>query len=215
MSDAADASAGTGLRGTALLDSVNDMRSTARWTIGALGAVGGLVLGGLPLAAVGKLNSGNRLWLAFAGLALATLGVLWAVAWTCEVLTPRFTTLRSLDAPGLKGLKARIAAEPDAFLGQLTSTPAELVRAYRLHALVAANLRTALAAEPDPNRRELLTRSLALAQQNSDGCQGRLHALLDLVQAWSVRSALVRARWHTLSGGLMVAAGVVLFLRAS
>lgn len=67
---------------------VADMRAVARWTIMATAAVGGLLLGGFPLAAIGKVHGLGDIALAAGGLALAMVGVFWAIWWTGEVLTP-------------------------------------------------------------------------------------------------------------------------------
>ncbi|MFB7613642.1 hypothetical protein [Kitasatospora sp. NPDC056181] len=213
MADPA-APAAPGPRASAVLDSVTDMRSTARWTIGALGAVGSLVLGGLPLAGVNEIHGGTRLWLAFAGLSLAVLGVSWAVYWTSDVLTPRFTTPATWNARAVRPLRAVAEAEPALFFGHFGRTPAELTAACELHATVVANLTSALAAQPAAAEAEQLRAARAVAEANLAGAQRRLAELLDLMHAWSVRAALVAARWHTLAGGIAVAGGATLFLRA-
>ncbi|MFE4972077.1 hypothetical protein ACFRAR_08155 [Kitasatospora sp. NPDC056651] len=203
-----------GPRTGAVVDSVADMRSTARWTIGALGAVGGLVLGGLPLAGVSEVHGSTGLWLAFSGLALTVLGVSWAVYWTGDVLTPRLTTPAAWNSPAVRPLRAVAEAEPSLFFGPFGRSPADLVRACELHATVLANLTSALAAQPAAAEADELRAARAIAEANLAGARRRLTDLLDLMHAWSVRAALVTARWHTLAGGIAVAGGVTLFLRA-
>jgi len=194
---------------------VTDMRAVARWTIMATAAVGGLLLGGFPLAAIGRIHGFGNLALAAGGLALAVVGVFWAIWWTGEVLTPRFTTLRSLQERSLADLRAEIAVSPELFFGPFGQTADELDRACRLHMAVAVNLTQRLAGERDENRRAELTRALAAARVNVVHATARRRALVELVHAWQVRGALRRARVQTLLASLLVVIGAVLFLLAT
>ncbi|WP_189878557.1 hypothetical protein [Streptomyces bluensis] len=194
---------------------VADMRAVARWTIMATAAVGGLLLGGFPLAAIGKIHGRGDVALAAGGLGLALVGVFWAIWWTGEVLTPRFTTLRSLDDPSLADLRAEIEAAPELFFGPFGTTVDELVRSCRLHATVAVNLTERLARERDGDRHAELNRALTAARVNVAHSAARRRALLELVHAWQVRGALRRARVQTMLGSLLVVVGAVLFLLAT
>ncbi|MGW1670718.1 hypothetical protein [Streptomyces sp. NPDC002324] len=194
---------------------VADMRAVARWTIMATAAVGGLLLGGFPLAAIGKIHGFGDIALAAGGLALAMVGVFWAIWWTGEVLTPRFTTLRSLRAPSLADLRAEIAAAPEVFFGPFGTSAEELDRACRLHTTVAVNLTARLARERDEERRAELDRALTAARVNIAHATARRRALVELVHAWQVRGALRRARAQTIPASLFVVLGAVLFLLAT
>jgi hypothetical protein len=200
---------------------VTDMRTTARWTIAAFAAVGGVMLGGLPLAGLGKVHGGGDLALATAGLALAVVGVAWAIWHTGEALTPRLTTLRVLTDPtprerrALKDLHTELTASPGAFYGPFGTTPAELDTACRLHGKVAANLEALLVHETDPRRRAEATHRLTLARANAEHALRRRRDLLELAHAWQVRGALRRARLHTMLGAFAVVAGAVVFLLAT
>lgn len=194
---------------------VADMRGTARWFIAACAAVGGLLLGGVPLTAIGKVTGAGDVTLAVGGLALAMLGVAWAVWHTSEVLSPRFATLRTLERPELRGLREEIAADPAAFFGPFGATAGELDAACRLHASVCANLATLAAGEPDPDRRARAERHLAAARANLAHATRRRAALVELVHAWWVSALLARARRQTLVGAAAVLAGTMLFLLAT
>lgn len=200
---------------------VTDMRATARWTIAAFAAVGGVMLGGLPFAGIGEVSGGGDLVLATAGLALAVLGVSWAIWHTGEALTPRLTTLRVLTDPTprerreLRDLHTELAASPRAFYGPFGTTPAELDAACHLHGRVAANLEALLVHESDPRRRAEATHRLGLARANADQALRRRRDLLELAHAWQVRGALRRARVHTMAGAFAVVAGAVVFLLAT
>lgn len=193
-------------------EAVADMRATARWTIAAAAGVGSVLLGGVPLVAIGKVHGGWHIALAAVALALALLGVAWAIWRTGEALMPRFATLRDLDQPSLRGLRDEIAAAPEVFYGPFGSTPQELTAACRYHATVAVRLEDALALETDPRRVAAATRALAAARANLRNATARREDLLDLVHAWLVAAAVRRARLHTLGGAFLVVASAVLFL---
>ncbi|UUU24863.1 hypothetical protein [Streptomyces sp. DSM 40750] len=181
----------------------------------ATAAVGALLLGGFPLAAIGKIHGLGDIALAAGGLALAMVGVFWAIWWTGEVLTPRFTTLRSLQDPPLADLRAEIAAAPELFFGPFGTTVEELGRACRLHTAVAVNLTARLARERDEDRSAELNRALTAARVNIAHATARRRALVELVHAWQVRGALRRARVQTMLASLLVVVGAVLFLLAT
>ncbi|MET8976978.1 hypothetical protein ABZX85_15290 [Streptomyces sp. NPDC004539] len=198
-----------------LATTVADMRAVARWTLTATAAVGGLLLAGFPLAAVGKIHGRDDLFLAMGGLGLGVTGVSWAIWWTGEVLTPRFTTLRALEDRALGDLRTAIAAEPEAFFGPFGTTAAALDAACRTHATVAVRLTELLARTGDEQQRVSLAASVAAAHANLARATARRRHLVELIHAWQVRAALRRARVQTLVGSLLVVVGAVLFLFAT
>lgn len=191
------------------------MRATARWTIAATAAVGGLLLGGVPLAAIGNARGATDIGLAVAGLVLALAGVGWAIWWTQEVLKPRFVTLRAVAEPELAGLRREIAAAPETFFGPFGDSVEALGRACTLHARVAVGLTELLAGEQDEARRAIASHRLDAARANLAHATARRQTLLELVLAWQVSEALRRARLQTLLGALAVLAGALLFLIAT
>jgi hypothetical protein len=64
------------------------MRVTAKWIIGAAAAVGAVLLGGAPLAAIGKIHGIGSAAEALAGLVIGLAGVGWAIWHTAEALIP-------------------------------------------------------------------------------------------------------------------------------
>jgi hypothetical protein len=108
------------------LDAVDDMRTTAKWIIGAVAAVGAALLGGAPLAAAGRIHGFGHAAEAFCGLAIALAGVGWAIWHTTDALIPPVTTLTALETPQLAELRAQIAAEPSAFFGSFGGSPAQV-----------------------------------------------------------------------------------------
>jgi len=191
------------------------MRATARWTIAATAAVGGLLLGGVPLAAIGKVHGAAAITLAVGGLVLAVAGVVWAIWWTGEALVPRFVTLRSLQDRDLADLRTEIAAAPEIFFGPFGPTVDALDTACRLHATVAVNLSELLVKERNEDRHAELTHRLSAARTNAANAAARRKALLDLILAWQVRAALRRARVQTLLASVIIVVGVVMFLFAT
>jgi hypothetical protein len=194
------------------IDAVDDMRATAKWTIAAVAAVGAALLGGAPLAAVGKIHGLGAAVEAFAGLALGLVGVGWAIWYTTDALIPPITTLATLDTPQLADLRAQIAADPEAFYGPFGTSPAQLQAAVRRYDTAAAQLAVLLAAEPDATRQRVLAQGEADALANAAAASARLSWLLLLAHAWRVRDQLRAARVQTFAGAAVAALGAVLFV---
>lgn len=194
------------------LDAVDDMRSTAKWTIAAVAAVGAALLGGAPLAAVGKIHGLGSAVEAFAGLALGLAGVGWAIWHTTDALIPPTTTLAALETPQLADLRAQLTADPEAFFGPFGTSPAQVKAAVERYDTAAAQLAVLLAAEPDATRRRVLAQGQADALANAAQAGARLRWLLLLTHAWRVRDQLRAARLQTFAGAAVAALGAVLFV---
>lgn len=85
------------------LDAVTDIRSTAKWTIAAAGAVGAALISGVPLAAIWHIHGVTHAVIAGIGLLIALGGIALAIWVTTDVLAPRLTTpatLRAFTSPG-------------------------------------------------------------------------------------------------------------------
>jgi len=198
------------------LDAVPEMRTAARWILGAAAAVGAALLGTSPLAAAGQIHTTGTAVAAYAGLITGLAGVGWAIWYTADALVPPLTTPKSLDTdPRLRDLRAQIANDPPAFYGPFGTSMADLLAAKALHQQVAANLTAALAREQDPGRRSLVQLKLAEAGTAVSAIGGRIQTLLELSHAWCIRTQLRRARLHTLAGAAVAALGVVIFLAAT
>lgn len=197
------------------LDAVDDMRSAAKWTIAAVAAVGAALLGGAPLAAVGKVHGFGSAAEAFGGLALGLLGVGWAIWHTTDALIPPTTTLATLDTPPLADLRAQIAADPRAFFGPFGTSVAQVQAAIQSYDTAAAQIAVLLAAGPDAARQRVLEQGQADALANAAAASGRLRWLLSLVHAWRVRDQLRAARLQTFGGAAAAALGAVLFIVAT
>jgi hypothetical protein len=193
------------------LEAVDDLRSAAKWTLAAQGAVGAALISGGPLVAVGQVHGTGHALLAGAGLAVALSGVGLAIWFTSKVLSPRLTTPETLRSPGLAGLRQVIEAEPAQFLGVVATKVNVLLE----HQEVAVDLARKAAAEKDPARRQLIHRQLRRAEANAARAAPYVRWLLALAHVWQIEADLRRSRWSTLAGGLLVVAGAVLFFIAT
>jgi len=197
------------------LDSVADMRASAKWTIGALAAVGAALLGGAPLSAVGKIHGLGSASAAFGGLVIALAGIGWAIWHTTDALLPISTTLAAIGQPELAGLREQIQADPTAFFGPFGSSVEDLEQQCFFWQTAAAKAAIRLAAEPDEIRGRQLVQGVADAQANAANAGARLRWLLELAHAWRVRDQLRRARLQTFAGAVVAALGAVLFVAAT
>jgi hypothetical protein len=193
------------------LEAVADLRTAAKWTLAAEGAVGAALISGGPLAAVGQVHGTGHALLAGAGLTVALAGVGLAIWFTGKVLSPRLTTPQTLRSPALAGLRQVIETEPAQFLG-VTATKVE---ALLLHQEVAVDLARKAVAEKDPARRQAINRQLRRAEANAARAAPYVRWLLALAHVWQIEADLRRSRWYTLTGGLFVITGSVLFFIAT
>jgi hypothetical protein len=194
---------------------VTDLRTTAKWTIAAFGAVGVLLLGGTPRAALSKINDTGDAVAAFTGMALGLVGVGWAVWHTSEAITPRITLLSHLHDPDAAALREAIAQDPGAFYGPFPPSPDQLRSARVLHETAAANLAAAAAREEGESRRRSLERAHADAESNAALAERLESRLLELIHASQVHAAVRRARLHTAAAAVVIAFGGVLILTAT
>jgi len=189
------------------LDAVADLRSAARWTIAAAGAVGTALISGGPLVAVGKVHGLGNAVVAGAALVVALAGVGLAIWQTSLVLTPFLTTPATLREPELRGLRKIIDADPADFFGVAASGIDDLLQ----HRAVAVNLSRMIASEQDPGRRGLLEGHMQRVQANIARTDPYVRWLLAMAHVWQMQAALRRARWYTFLGGVIVAVGAVAF----
>jgi len=214
MADPASGDPGTeGTFGTlpSPLDAVDDLRSAAKWTLAAAGAVGAALISGGPLVAAGQVHGTGRALVAGAGLMVALAGVGLAICFAGKVLSPRLTTPETLRSDALAGLRKQIEAEPAQYFGVTATT----VNALLLHQPAAVDLARQLVAEKDPRRRRLLERELRRAERNAARAAPYVRWLLALAHVWQIEADLRRSRWFTLAGGVLVVAGAVLFFGAT
>ena len=191
------------------LDAVDDVRSTAKWTIAAFAAVGSALISGGPLVAIGKVHGTAHIIIAGLGLAAVLAGVCVAIWQTSNVLTPFITTPATVLR--LTDLTTLIDASPEEFFGSAATSVRNLV----MHRRAMAQLQRALTAETDQAIRQTLAQNLARAQRNVARTDPYVRWLLAFAHVWQVQQALRRARRWTVAGGVLVVAGAVALLAVS
>ena len=86
----------------AAIQRANDqIRTTAKWLVTSVAAIGAILLGTIQLSSVGKLTNGTPGWriiAAILGAGLAVAGVIAALWFTSAVLIPFFNSFRLADA---------------------------------------------------------------------------------------------------------------------
>lgn len=198
------------------LDAVADMRASAKWILAAAAAVGAALLGGGPLTAVGKVHGVGADLRAYGGLAVALLGVGWAIWHTADALIPPLTTPKFIDQdPALRDLRARIANDNEAFFGPYGASMTDLqAKQAEFQARRSSLIALRDTATRDRQRRVVGT-ALAELTEAITSISERTRVLLELGHAWQVRGQLRRARLNALVGAAVAALGAVLFLSAT
>jgi hypothetical protein len=227
--DPAKAGAGDALPSP--LAAVDDMRTTAKWTLAVVGAVGAALVSAGPLAAVGQVHGFGNAVVAGIGLACALAGVMLSIWFTTKVLAPRLTTpavfqelrtTRSLTIrPWFVNQKtsvrlARLTTEIDQnatyFFGELATSVDDLLTRRRNTLSGIQAVGEAIAADTTPAAFiGPLAAQLARLQSDLARIDACLRSLISLAHAWLVEGDLKRSRLATLGGGLLVVVGAVLF----
>jgi hypothetical protein len=193
------------------LDALADLRSAAKWTLLAAGAVGAALIGGGPLVAVGQVHGVAHAVLAGLGLVIALTGVGLAIWHTSRVLEPRLTTPEDLASGALAGLRQQVERDPVWFFGYVATTVEDL-RSYQV---IAANLARQFTAETDAARRELIEPRLRQVERDAARAEPYVRFLVAAAHVWKLNEELRRSRWYTMLGGVFVVIGAVLFFTAA
>jgi hypothetical protein len=206
------------------LDSIEDMRSAAKWMLAAAGAVGATLISGGPLVATGHVHGALNISLAALGLVFAVGGAGMAIWYTSDVLVPRLTTPAVFQsAKELTDLRVTINREPEQFLGVAPpprggapDTPLDrLFRRPEELRQNAASLARQAAVEKDPKRREQFQKQLRRVNDNRERVGRCIRYILVLGHAWRIKAALQQARLATLAGAGLVIVGAVLFFSST
>jgi len=190
------------------LAAVDDMRSVAKWTLVAAGAVGAALISGGPLIAVGQVRGVHHAIIAGLGLLAAIFGVGLAIWSTTKVLAPRLTTPATLASPELTKFRDVVNADREHFFGVIAKDVAGLLR-YQVIAVRLEELHDAK--KDDPQQQAMIAARLPRVRQNAARANPYVRWLLTAAHAWQVEAALKESRKWTLLGGMLVVAGAVLF----
>jgi hypothetical protein len=188
------------------LDAANDLRTTAKWTLAAAGAVGAALISGGPLVAIGRVHGLSHALLAGLGLVLALAGVAISIWSTSRVLAPRLTTVQTLTSSKLAKLREALDLDQDGVAAILERPGRERE--------IAASL-TRQAAVPRNRRRPELEYHLSRVNDNAAQADTNARRLLALGHVWQIDADLRLSRRCTLGGGLLVVIGAVLFFAAT
>lgn len=189
------------------LDAVDDLRTTAKWTLAAAGTVGAVLISGGPLVAIGQVHGRDHALLAGLGLLCALVGVAVSIWSTSRVLAPRLTTTETLTTSRkLATLRARLDLDEN-------KIKAILGRPERERAIAASLTRDAFA--PRNRRRTEIGYQLRRVNDNAARADANVQRLLALAHVWQIEADLRVSRRCTLGGGLLVVAGAVLFFLAT
>lgn len=189
------------------LDAVDDLRTTAKWTLAAAGVVGAALISGGPLVAIGDVHGLSHALLAGLGLGLALAGVAISIWSTSRVLAPRLTTAQTLASPRLAVLRKALGLDQDG-VTKILERPAR-------EREIAASLARQAAAARNRRRRPELEYQLRRVNTNASRAESDARRLLDLAHVWQIEADLKVAQRCTLGGGLIVVIGAVLFFLAT
>lgn len=193
------------------LDALADLRSAAKWTLLAVGAVGAALISGGPLVAVGQVHGVAHAVLAGLGLVIALAGVGLAIWHTSRVLEPRLTTPGDLTSRALAGLRQQVERNPVWFFGYVATSVEDLVS----YQVIAANLARQFTEEMDAARRKLIEPRLCQVGRDAARADPYVRFLVAAAHVWKLNEDLRRSRWYTMLGGVLVVAGGVLFFTAT
>jgi hypothetical protein len=215
---------------------VDDMRSTAKWTIAAAGAVGAALISGGPLVAIGQVHDALHAFLAAVGLVVALGGVGLAIWRTSKVLSPQLTTPAQLPTPPAQGppaaggrratvsglfrvdqnaeltkLVRQINDEPDYFLGVLAVSVADLLEQQKQLHSYYLQLSPLIDAAQDPALRAKLQGNLDRVRSDWVRVFACIRWVLSAANARIVDAELRCSRTWTMAGGVLVIIGAVIF----
>lgn len=192
-----------------ILAGIDRLRDTSKWLIGAYAGVGAILVAGLQLTSLGKVEDDTRLWLAIAGAAAALLAVTLGIGAIARVLAPvsvvdnddlgansEMQTLTASDPLWLKGMA------PD--LQTLRTEYTQALTTYQNARAVARDTPSTEADEAKANARAAM---LALFDP--------LDRLRKQVLFNKVQNRFKDAKRLLLLSSLVVAAGVIAFAWAA
>jgi hypothetical protein len=193
------------------LDSVDDLRSAARWMLAAVGGVGAVLISGGTLVAVGQVHGTAHVILAGVALLVALVGVGLAIWQTSQVLiSPLTTPATVLDAKdrSMGKLRTLLNANPADYFGLVAESVQDLLRRQTLAVRLARQF--AQLGQGDPRRAPF---EAALRQVEADAARSAPYVrwVVATAHVWQIQERLRQARLYTFIGGVLVVVGAVFF----
>jgi hypothetical protein len=130
-----------------VLAGIDRIRDTAKWLIGAYAAVGAVLVAGLQLTSLGKVEDDTRLWVAIGTAAIALLAVLYGISKIAAVLSPVTVDEEKDLGPGSPIEK--MTQKAPSLLKKQARTPAELQAKYATAVDDYQRKRVAARADPE------------------------------------------------------------------
>lgn len=202
---------------TPLASAAERIRGSAQWLLGAFAAVGALLAAGLQIASIGELDTDNgaRFWIAFGGIALAVIGIIFAVAAAATVSTKSEVSLHWL------------ASNPDSEASKMVNADPALRQGLTLESLRDRLNETATATgaqfdaivdlgDPgnDTAKQEKSAELRATYKQQTaelDRLQRVRADVLDVASFYRVKDAFDNAKVKMVAGALATAIGITAF----
>jgi hypothetical protein len=186
-------------------------REAAKWMMAAFAGVGAAVVGVLPLAGVGEIDTFWAAALAIVGGLLAVAGVAMGVWATSNVLTPQVTTLSMVAS--MPAVVTMIEQDPGTHLGGVATTLSRFREDLEGWRRTARELEEARGSSDVAERQRLEALNVAQANAASRAGVGRQVVAFGRFQAAS--GTFRAARTVMFAGWAAVALGVGLFLTAT
>jgi hypothetical protein len=102
------------------------IRSAARWLATALAAVGGVLVGGVPLSGLGSTNTGSlSFWLAIAAVAVAIAALGYMIFLISRIFTAEFVTFAEFEMADLPPTTNRLMQRRYRFLNDIKNSIGE------------------------------------------------------------------------------------------
>lgn len=202
---------------TPLANAAERIRGSAQWLLGAFAAVGALLAAGLQIGSIGELDidDGARFWIAFAGIAIAVIGIVVAVAAAASVSTRSDVSLHWLAANPNSQASKMVDADPA--LRQGLTVDALQDRLNQAAAAAGAQFeRIVELGDPgdDTTKKEKSAELRATYTQQTaelDRFQRIRADVLDVASFYRVKEAFDNAKANMVGGALAAAVGITAF----
>ena len=192
------------------LDSVDDLRSTARWMLAAIGGVGAILISGGPLVAIGQVHGTTHVLLGGVALLLVLAGVGLAIWHTSQVLVPPLTTPLTVleDDRTMAKLREQLNVNAADYFGLVADSVEELLPRQTI-AVRLAKQRAELS--PGDPLRAALEQEVRRVEADAARSAPYVRWVVANAHVRQIQARLCTARQWTFGGAVLVVGGAVLF----